>query len=41
LLIVLAAWGTRDVVADAVKARALYRMAFDLGVTRAQNCLTL
>jgi hypothetical protein len=35
----LAAWGTRGVEADAVKARALYRKAFDLGVARAQNRL--
>jgi hypothetical protein len=35
----LAAWGTRDVAADAVKARALYEKAFGLGVARAQNRL--
>ena len=35
----LAAWGTRHVAADAVKARALYRKAFGLGVARAQNRL--
>jgi hypothetical protein len=35
----LAAWGTRDVAADAVKARALYGKAFGLGVARAQNRL--
>jgi hypothetical protein len=35
----LAAWGTRDVSADAVKARALYLKAFGLGVARAQNRL--
>jgi TPR repeat protein len=35
----LAAWGTRGVAADAAKARALYRKAFDLGVARAQNRL--
>ena len=28
----LAAWGARDKAADAVKARALYRKAFGLGV---------
>ena len=35
----LAAWGTRGVAADAAKARALYRKASGLGVTRAQNRL--
>ena len=35
----LAAWGTRGVVADAGKARALYQKAFSLGVARAQNRL--
>ena len=35
----LAAWGTRGLVADAIKARALYRKAFDLGVARAQSRL--
>jgi len=35
----LAAWGTRGVAADAMKARALYRKAFGLGVARAQNRL--
>src|SRR5262249_47372742 len=35
----LAAWGTRDVVADAGKARSLYEKAFGLGVARAQNRL--
>jgi hypothetical protein len=35
----LAAWGTRGVAADAAKARALYRKAFDLGMARAQNRL--
>jgi hypothetical protein len=35
----LAAWGTRGVAADAAKARALYRKAFGLGVTRAQTRL--
>jgi hypothetical protein len=35
----LAAWGTRGVVADAAKARALYQKAFGLGVARAQNRL--
>jgi hypothetical protein len=35
----LAAWGTRDMAADAVKARALYQKAFDLGVIRAQHRL--
>jgi hypothetical protein len=35
----LAAWGTRGVAADAAKARALYRKASSLGVTRAQNRL--
>ena len=35
----LAAWGTRGMVADAVKARALYRKALDLGIARAQNRL--
>jgi hypothetical protein len=31
--------GTRDVVADAVKARGLYRKALNLGVARAQERL--
>jgi hypothetical protein len=35
----LAAWGTRGVVADAAKARVLYRKAFSLGVAEAQNRL--
>jgi hypothetical protein len=35
----LAAWGTRDVAADATKARALYQEAFVLGEARAQNRL--
>jgi hypothetical protein len=35
----LAAWGTRGVAADAAKARALYRKASGLGVSRAQNRL--
>jgi hypothetical protein len=35
----LAAWGTRGMAADAVKARELYRKAFGLGVARAQNRL--
>jgi hypothetical protein len=35
----LAAWGTRDMAADAVKARALYQKAFGLGVARAQDRL--
>ena len=35
----LAAWGTRDVAADAVKARALYQKAIGLGVAQAQNRL--
>jgi hypothetical protein len=35
----LAAWGTRNVGADAVKARALYIKALNLGVTRAQERL--
>jgi hypothetical protein len=32
----LAAWGTRGVSADVARARALYRKALDLGVSRAQ-----
>ena len=35
----LAAWGTRNVAADAVKARALYIKALNLGVVRAQERL--
>ena len=35
----LASLGTRDVVADAVKARGLYRKALNLGVARAQERL--
>jgi hypothetical protein len=35
----LAAWGTRNVAADAVKARALYIKALNLGMTRAQDRL--
>jgi hypothetical protein len=35
----LAAWGTRGVAADAVKARALYTKALNLGMTRAQERL--
>jgi hypothetical protein len=35
----LAAWGTRDVAADAVKARSLYTKALSLGMSRAQMCL--
>jgi hypothetical protein len=35
----LAAWGTRDVAADAVKARSLYTKALNLGMSRAQMCL--
>jgi hypothetical protein len=35
----LAAWGTRGVVADAAKARLLYQKALDLGVARAQKRL--
>jgi hypothetical protein len=35
----LAAWGTRGVAADSVKARALYTKALNLGVTRAQERL--
>jgi hypothetical protein len=35
----LAAWGTRGVAADAAKARALYRKASGLGISRAQNRL--
>jgi hypothetical protein len=35
----LAAWGTRGVAADAVKARALYTKALSLGMTRAQERL--
>jgi hypothetical protein len=35
----LAAWGTRDVAADAVKARSLYTKALNLGMTRAQTCI--
>ena len=35
----LAAWGTRGVVADAAKARVLYQKAFDLGVAQAQKRL--
>jgi hypothetical protein len=35
----LAAWGTRGVSADAVKARALYNKALNLGVTRAKERL--
>jgi hypothetical protein len=31
----LAAWGTRGVVADVARAKALYGKALDLGVTRA------
>ena len=35
----LAAWGTRNIAADAVKARALYIKALNLGVVRAQERL--
>ena len=31
----LAAWGSRGVTSDIVKARALYRKALELGVTKA------
>ena len=35
----LAAWGIRDALADAAKARELYQLAFGLGVARAQDRL--
>ena len=35
----LAAWGSRGIVADVAKARALYRKAASLGVARAQSRL--
>ena len=35
----LGAWGSRGVAADIAKARALYRKALNLGVTRAQTRL--
>jgi len=35
----LAAWGSRGVVADVAKAKALYRKALNLGVANAQNRL--
>ncbi len=37
--IMLAAWGTRGVTADVVKARSLYQKARDLGESRAQTRL--